>query len=753
MANTNILIKRAGTSGNGVPSSLQAGELAYSYASNTIFIGSPAGTGVVNVGGQYYTSQIDEATDSPTANKLVRRDATGNASFNYITANIIGTIQGTANSALQLQNSRDFSISGSDITASAVGFNGLSNVTLNASLNAVPGLSAGVYGSSSLIPIITVAANGRVIAASTTALSGGSFRVADNNNTKTTILTDNSTVGFIGNTAVNPGITTTTTTFNSNPAIAFSVDDTVVRSNSFTGGTQTINTNLTIANNNNLTVTGNLIVQGNVISQNVQQFAVQDPLIVLGIGNYFSDTLDIGFAAHYNDGANAMTGLIRDTNTKDYHFFKDYTAALDANNNINLSDASYRQANVAGDYFKGNLIATTINVSGLSTVANVIPSGNNSQSLGSATNRFKEGHFKDLFVSGSTLSLEGAQIKSTTSGDYGASGFGTGAIELRPSSLANSIMPGDIGKLGPLARYNTIQTTQFSGGSLLQANNFFASDGSVAFGVGSTNSFIGTIKQTNSRFVFLSSSDVSACTTGTVIGAGTTSGASSGVVLTGMGTFIETSNVIASGQSVNAGRIAMINTGGQITSLANSNYSLTGTLSTFNTLSSLTVDAYGRVTAATGSKIEIDLSGNSTTVGGKLPVAFGGTGQSTFPVGQILIGDGANKIASLANSTYTATGTGAANNTVSSLTVDAYGRVTAATFSAISGLTVAQGGTGTNGVNINGIVYGSAGGTYASLREAGYSGGALDQTFSNQILTVTNAGVPIWSSVLDGGQF
>ena len=67
MANTNILIKRAGVSGNGRPSSLLAGELAYSYASNTIFIGTPGGNGVVNVGGQYYTSQVDAATSSNTA--------------------------------------------------------------------------------------------------------------------------------------------------------------------------------------------------------------------------------------------------------------------------------------------------------------------------------------------------------------------------------------------------------------------------------------------------------------------------------------------------------------------------------------------------------------------------------------------------------------------------------------------------------------------------------------------------------------
>lgn len=740
MANTNILIKRAGISGNGVPSSLQAGELAYSYASNTIFIGSPAGTGVVNVGGQYYTSQIDQATDSATANKLVRRDATGNASFNYISANIIGTIQGTANSALQLQNSRDFSISGSDITASAVGFNGLSNVTLNASLNAVPGLSAGTYGSTSLIPTVTVAANGRVIAISNATPTPGAFKVADSSGIKTTITTDGiATIGIVGNTQVNPGIVTTKGVYNSDDAIQIRVDDTVVRANAFTGGTQTINTNLTIANNNNLTVTGNLIVQGNVISQNVQQFAVQDPLIVLGIGNYFSDTLDIGFAAHYNDGANAMTGLIRDTNTKDYHFFKDYTAALDANNNINLSDASYREANVNASYFKGNLIATTINVSGLSTVANVIPSGNNSQSLGSITNRFKEGHFKDLFVSGSTLSVDGAQIKSTTTGDYGTSGFGSGSIELRPSNLANSIMPGDIGKLGPLARYSTVQTTQFSGGSLLTANNFFATDGSVAFGLGSTNSFIGTIKQTNGNFVLLSSSDVSACTIGTVIGAGA-SGA-----LTGLSSYVATSNVIATGQSVNAGRIAMINTGGQITSLANSNYSLTGTLGASKTLSSLTVDAYGRVTAATGT--DIDIAASQIT-SGTLPIARGGTNGTSFTNNQITYFDG-SKIASLSNTTYTQTGTLAANNTITSITVDGFGRFTAATVDAIVGLTVGQGGTGLSTITQYGITYGNGTGNLGVTAAAG----GADQTFSNQILTVTNGGVPVWSTTLDGGQF
>ena len=114
-----------------------------------------------------------------------------------------------------------------------------------------------------------------------------------------------------------------------------------------------------------LTVTGNLIVTGNVVSENVTQFAIQDPLLVLGIGNYFSDTKDIGFAAHYNDGSNAHTGLIRDSNaSKEYYFFEGYTPEVSGNNNINIADASFRTANVNANTFKGNLIATTAVVGG-----------------------------------------------------------------------------------------------------------------------------------------------------------------------------------------------------------------------------------------------------------------------------------------------------------------------------------------------------------------------------------------------------
>ena len=114
---------------------------------------------------------------------------------------------------------------------------------------------------------------------------------------------------------------------------------------------------VTISGNNDLTVTGNLYITGTQFISNTQSFTTQDPLLVLGLGNYTSDAVDIGFASHYNDGANAHTGLIRDYGTKEYYFFKGYTPELDTNNNVNINHASFSTANVNAGYFRGNVIS------------------------------------------------------------------------------------------------------------------------------------------------------------------------------------------------------------------------------------------------------------------------------------------------------------------------------------------------------------------------------------------------------------
>jgi hypothetical protein len=120
-----------------------------------------------------------------------------------------------------------------------------------------------------------------------------------------------------------------------------------------------ISGDVNIIDGKNLVVTGNLTVQGNLFTQNVQSFTVADPLIVLGTGNYFTDLKDIGFASHYNDGVNAHAGLFRDFGTKEWYLFKDYTPEVDTNNAIDITDSTFRTANLNADIVRGNLIGKT----------------------------------------------------------------------------------------------------------------------------------------------------------------------------------------------------------------------------------------------------------------------------------------------------------------------------------------------------------------------------------------------------------
>ena len=125
---------------------------------------------------------------------------------------------------------------------------------------------------------------------------------------------------------------------------------------------QTVSGNVVFGND--VTVTGNLIVLGNTISLNVTSLEVEDTLIQLGIGNYYTDALSIGYVGHYNDGTNAHAGFIRDSGTKEFYAFQGYVPNT-TSNTININDATFIKANIQGNWFKGNLIATTARVGGL----------------------------------------------------------------------------------------------------------------------------------------------------------------------------------------------------------------------------------------------------------------------------------------------------------------------------------------------------------------------------------------------------
>jgi hypothetical protein len=336
ISNTNILIKRSTTTG--IPGSLKSGELAYSYLSNTLFLGTIAGNGVVNVGGQYYTSTLDAATQSNTASTLVKRDSNG-AFF--------GRLYGDANTADIITNAQNFGIGGGDMYAANVIFNGSGGVTLNASLNTVPGLVAGYYGGvtqgTSILPIVQVAANGRIMSIANTTVSNN-FKISDTVNSNTVY--SGATLEFVnGTTGIVPTVTANTVTFNT--------DNTVVRSNTATVGTQTIGTNLQIS--------GNLIVQGTQFVIDSQTISTQGSLIELAANNTVGDVVDIGFYGQYNNGTgNVITGLVRDAGNKGYYLFNNLNYTGNITGNV-ISNNYFTAANTSTLY--ANLIAPQANAS------------------------------------------------------------------------------------------------------------------------------------------------------------------------------------------------------------------------------------------------------------------------------------------------------------------------------------------------------------------------------------------------------
>jgi hypothetical protein len=625
MANTNILIKRSGTTRS--PVSLGAGEFAYSYASDTLFLGNATGNGVINVGGLLYTQTIDNATSANTGSTLVKRDADGK---------FAGRLTGIADKSDQLTNARNFSISGHDITAAAVSFDGTGAVTLDASLNEVPGLSAGTYGSTTQIPSVTVAANGRVIAISTSSVATDLEIVGDSGNTTIDLLTE--TLRLTGG----DGITSTV----SSNEVTFDVDTTVVRAN----------TPITLQTiDGALAINGNLTVLGTQVTVNTETLNIADPLLYLASNNYSSDIVDIGYVGNYYDGSSQRhAGVFRNAGNKEFYIFDNYDKEPESND-IDVGDSSFRLATV-----NANLKSTLANIDSAVITNGDITTAN----VGAMT------------VTGDTY--HNGKVLANPSNGYGFNGY--------PDNYINS-----------------------SGGNLR-----FNQGGSQKFMIDSAaiTSF--------TKHEFIAGSNTAPAILSSAY-------ASSG------GIYFPASN------TVGIKGVAKVS-------------DTTGSTST----TSGALQVSGGVGIAENTYIGGDLNvltGNTTlnrlTLSNELTVPFGGTGRTTFTQGNIVIGNGTDGLLTLANTSFTVTGSGAANNTLTSLTIDAYGRATAATYTPISGLTVPQGGTGASSFTTNGITYGNGSGAIQVTAAAG----TADQTWSNQVLTTTNAGVPVWTTALDGGTF
>ncbi len=385
MANTVIQLKYSSITNK--PPTLNVAEPAYSNVSSTLWIDD--GTGVVAIGGKAYTDKIDAAASAATANVLVKRDTTGNASFNYITANIVGSIFGNATSADKWFTPRNLGVDG-DATG-IISVDGPANANIPLVLSN-SGVAAGNYGSVTQIPTFAVDSKGRITSASNVSISTTLNIAGDSGTDAVALATD--TITFKGGDGITSGVVAGNTT------VILDVDTTVLRSN-------TAILNQTI--DGSITITGNLIVTGNTTTVDVTTLSVEDSLIALARNN-ITDAVDIGFYGHYNDTANRHAGIMRHAGDKQFYVFDNYDQEPTANT-INPADASFRLATLNTN-LTANIANATVATIGTLTLTNdlTVPNG------GTGASSFTIG---SILVGDGTDSLK-VLANTGTAGTYGS---------------------------------------------------------------------------------------------------------------------------------------------------------------------------------------------------------------------------------------------------------------------------------------------------------------------------------------------
>ena len=300
MATNIIKIKR--TTGTTAPSSLNAGELAFSGGSGTqgnmgqrLFIGDPANSNAVTViGGNYFSNLMDHAHGTTTASSVLIVDANKSTSELRTAALYLGT-------------------SGSDtlITATAAELNTLDGVTSTAAeLNLVDGSTAGTVVASKAVVVDSnkdiasfrnVTLTGELDAA-TLDLSGTADIDGDLDVDGTTNL-DNTDID--GSLTVDGALDLNATTFFLNATDDVDIDTTDTSGGINIGGNSS-GTPVTIGHTtsevtvgDNLTVTGNLTVSGTTVTVNSTTVSVADPVFELGASGS-DDNLDRGIKMKYN---------------------------------------------------------------------------------------------------------------------------------------------------------------------------------------------------------------------------------------------------------------------------------------------------------------------------------------------------------------------------------------------------------------------------------------------------------------------
>ncbi len=255
------------------------------------------------------------------------------------TTGFTGSLTGTASLATDFTSAVTVGLSG-DATGSAT-FTGAGDTATISTTLAASGVSAGSYGSSSAIPVITVDAKGRVTAVSTAATSSVLTIGADSGSDDTvTVGTD--TLNFVG---TSNEVETTV----SNNQIQIGLPDDVTIGNNLSVTGSFLSDDITA---DTVTINGNLTVTGTQTTTDSTVVTVADPLFQ--VGSDTNDNLDRGVTYLHNDGS-AKTGFFgMDEGTGVFTYIPD---ATDSSSVITGSAGAVKFGAVEGTSFSDGTIS------------------------------------------------------------------------------------------------------------------------------------------------------------------------------------------------------------------------------------------------------------------------------------------------------------------------------------------------------------------------------------------------------------
>ena len=365
---TLVQIKRSYA--NSTPASLLEGELAYSFFSNTLFIGDTANV-ALNIGGKYYTDMLDNRSASNIGDTIVIRTSNGSTQFSQL--DILNLP--VANSQVATKEYVDLALQG-NVTLASLNDVDIGAPFSNQDAKLLIGNAAGYYVGTSLtgnVSItntgiltigseqvqnwmlsrsnVTIATGDGLIGGNTVSLGNSITLAIGTGNVQNWMLSNSDVTILAGQGLVGGGIVSLGNTIQfdvatgdglSNSSGLVVADSTVVR----TDRNQTLNGFMSFSNTvyfyDGIQITGNVSITGNATQIDVQTLNVTDPIIYLAANNYISDIVDIGFIGSKNtSGTYSHTGLIRHAFDGIYYLFDNLTDEGHQNNVVDVANTTY----------------------------------------------------------------------------------------------------------------------------------------------------------------------------------------------------------------------------------------------------------------------------------------------------------------------------------------------------------------------------------------------------------------------------